>query len=158
MNIRILFTKTFLAIYLVLLLPHILELHPSTFSIVILISGLLFAIIAHQSKHKTLAILFLVLHMILELPHMIEHAGHDGLGMILGHGLHIVFDLVLLYTLSKSLQYFISFLFAVLILGIALNFSSLEIMSETKPFVLGGVLGCVGTHLLFQKLHKKLAQ
>ena len=90
MKIQTLFTKIFLVIYLILLLPHIFEMPLSITTVVILMSGLLFAIIAHQSKYKMLATLFLVLHMVLELPHMIEHAGHDGISMILGHG-HILF-------------------------------------------------------------------
>ena len=157
MKIHRLFTKIFLIIYLlVFLLPHVLEIALSYITVGIFLSGVLFAVMAHQSKYKILATSFLVLHMVLELPHMIDHAGHDGLGMILGHGLHIVFDLVLLYTLSKSIRYFISFLVVVLALGITLSFISLGIMSETKPFVLGGVLGCVGAHLLFQQNIKTL--
>jgi hypothetical protein len=156
MNIRILFIKIFLSIYLVLLLPHIFEIPLSTITVGILISGLLFAVIAHQSKYKTLATLFIVLHMVLELPHMIEHIGHDGMGMVLGHGLHIIFDLVLLYTLSNSIKHFIFFVFVILLLIFTMNTFLLEVMKETKPFVLGGVLGCVGTHLLFKKLNKKL--
>ncbi len=30
-------------------------------------------------------------------------------------------------------------------------------IEETKYFVLGGILGCVGIHFLSQKLHKKPA-
>lgn len=155
MNLQTLLTKIFLVIYLVLLLPHIFEIPFAITTIAILVSGLLFAIIAHQSKYTILATLFLVLHMVLELPHIIEHVGHAGLGVILGHGLHIIFDLVFLYTLTTSVRYFIFFVFIILIIGTTMNSLSIEIMSETRPFVLGGVLGCIAMHLIFQKLHEK---
>jgi hypothetical protein len=155
MNIRNLLTKLFLGFYLVLLLPHILELSLSLISILILVSGILFAIIAHQSKYAVLATLLLILHMVLELPHMIEHAHHDGIGIIFVHGLHVIFDVVLLYTLSKSWKYFLVFILLVVILGFGME-SFVPVMSSTKPFVLGGVLGCVGTHFLFMNT-KKLA-
>lgn len=155
MNLRTLLTKIFLVIYLILLLPHLLEIPLAITTVAILVSGLLFAVIAHQSRYTILATLFLVLHMVLELPHMIEHVGHAGLGAVFGHGLHIIFDLVFLYTLTKSVRYFIFFVFIILIIGTTVNSLSIEIMSETRPFVLGGVLGCIVTHLLFQKLHEK---
>lgn len=155
MNLRTLLTKIFLVIYLILLLPHFFEMPLSVKTVSILILGLLFAIRAHQSRHKILTSTFLVLHMVLELPHMIEHVGHAGLGVILGHGLHIIFDLVFLYTLTKSVRYFIFFLFIILILGTTVNSLSIEMMSETRPFVLGGVLGCIAMHLIFQKLYEK---
>jgi hypothetical protein len=91
--------------------------------------------------------------MVLELPHMIEHAHHDGVGMIFGHGLHVIFDVVLLYTLSKSWKHFFGFILLVVILGFCME-SFVPVMSSTKPFVLGGVLGCVGAHFLFQNFHK----
>jgi len=154
MNIRKLLTKIFLGFYLILLLPHIFELPLSVISIFILVSGILFAIIAHRSKYAVLAMLFLILHMVLELPHMIEHAHHDGISMILGHGLHVIFDLVLLYTLSKSWKHFLGFVTIVLILGFGME-GLVPVMSSTKPFVLGGVLGCVGTHFLFMNTKGK---
>ena len=153
MNIRNLLTKIFLGFYLILLFPHILELPLSILSILILVSGILFAVIAHQSKYAVLATVFLILHMVLELPHMIEHAQHDGISIVFGHGLHVIFDLILLYTLSKSWKYFLVFILLVVILGFGME-SFVPVMSSTKPFVLGGVLGCVGTHFLFQNFHK----
>ena len=153
MNIQNIFIKIFLGFYLVLLLPHILELPLSLISILILVSGILFAIIAHQSKYAVLATLFLILHMVLELPHMIEHAHHDGISIVFGHGLHVTFDLILLYTLSKSWKHFLGFVTMVLILGFGME-GLVPVMISTKPFVLGGVLGCVGTHFLFMNTNK----
>lgn len=140
-----------------MLLPHILEIPFSFATFLILTSGLIFAIIAHQSRYSAIATLFLVLHMILELPHMIEHIHHDGFYMILGHGLHGIFDIILLYTLSKSVSRFVFFLMIIVILSLGMNALLPYEIEETKYFVLGGILGCVGIHFLSQKLHKKPA-
>lgn len=157
MNMRILFTKIFLVIYLILLLPHLLEIPLSMITVAILVAGLLFAIVAHQSKHKILTILFLVIHMSLELPHMVEHIGHDEIYITLGHGLHAIFDLIFLYVLGSSIKKFYLSLLLILVLSFALNFISRSLILETKPFVMGGILGCIFIHLLFHKNIKKPA-
>jgi hypothetical protein len=142
-----------------MLLPHIIEMPLSLVTILLVVSGLIFAIIAHQSRYTIVAKLFLVLHMILELPHMIEHIHiHiDGFGMILGHSLHGIFDIILLYNLSKSISSFVFFLMIIVILSLGMNTLLPYGIEETKPFVLGGVLGCIGIHFLSRKLHKKSA-
>lgn len=169
MNIQNLLIKIFFGFYLILLLPHILELPLSVFSILILVLGITFATLAHQSKYIIVATLFLVLHMGLELPHMIEHyvnttgvafgpIKHHDSGIIIGHGLHIIFDLILLFTLSKSRKYFLLFLCLVIIISFGIEaIIPIVDINNTKPFVLGGVLGCVGTHFLLSNPHKSTA-
>ncbi len=153
MNVRNLLTKVFLGSYFVLLLPHIFTLPPSVLSILILVSGVLFAIVAHTCKYTLLAKLFLMVHMVLELPHMIDHIHHDTLPIVFGHSVHVIFDLVLLYMLSQSWKYFLLFISIVLMVGASIH-TLLPVIESTRPFVLGGVLGCIGTHFLFHNFHK----
>lgn len=156
MNVQKLCMKIFLGIYLFLLLPDIFEMSFSVTITIIFIFGFLFASIAHQSTYKMFATVFLVLHMVLELPHMIEHFGHDGLGVILGHGVHVIFDFILLYAFSRTIKYFIGFVIIIVSAGFLFSLMSVPFFTETKPFVLGGVLGCISMHLLGHKLFKKI--
>lgn len=140
--------KIFFIIYICLLLPHAYETFHDPLAISILLAGIGISILAHNNKYKLVAIIFLMLHMSLELPHMIEHHEYENIHIILLHGLHVIFDLILLYKLSKSYKFFIFFLGLIGLFGAIAATIKAPIQHEIEPFIIGGILGCIIIHLI----------
>jgi hypothetical protein len=149
--------KLFLIGCFISFLPKIYLLDPSLIIISVFALGVLCSYITHRiacnDKYGSLGAIFLVAHMTLELPHMIEHVHHDGIHALLGHDLHIILDLVLLYILSGSWKYYLLYLGIVIILGVSMG-KYIVIIPFIQPFVLGGIVGCVTSHLFTQKIAK----
>jgi len=168
--------KIFLVAYAILLVIHAVKLEWSLWAFVGLASGLLLAYFAH-SKKGFLTLLLLAVHMSIEWSHHFEFALRYTTGEFFIHGIHVIFDGVFL--VSEWKRHSKNALKAVLA-GVGIGVLSLfllgghahheeehaeEIVTEHEehshagfPFealVIGGILGCVATHLLEKKKEEK---
>jgi hypothetical protein len=170
--------KTFLALYAVLLVIHTAKLEWGLLVFIALVSGLLLAYFAHAKK-GFLTLLLLAVHMSIEWSHHFEFGLAYTTGEYFLHGTHVVFDGVFLVAEWKrhsknALKAVLAGVFigvlSLMILGghdhheqysyvsgvetITCEHGSEEHEHTQFPFealVIGGILGCVATHLLEKK-------
>ncbi len=164
--------KIFLVIYAGLLIFHASHVEWNLLNIIGLSAGLLLAYFAHAKK-GFLTLLLLAVHMSIEWAHHFEFGLTYSAGELALHGIHAIFDGVFLVAEWKHHRE--SALKAVLA-GILIGVLSLFILgghesheeevhideSEENheentgfPFeslVIGGILGCVATHLFEKKV------
>jgi arginine exporter protein ArgO len=161
--------KVFLTGYLIALSFHISNAgFESTWSISILLGGFLLALVAHKWS-SVLSILFLLVHMVLE---AIEYSTHPLVGILaFWFFFHVILDFAFLYGETSKhfakakIPLFLSGLVAIssiyLFLPRYINHSSSHTNGEPLMvyFVLGGIVGCVLSHLLpHTHKHKKIHQ
>lgn len=154
--------KLFLSVYIVVLFLHVFDIRPEASLFPAIISGLLLAVIAHRSNHWS-SIPFLVLHMIIEAIEFSSTGFSLGTWTIFWIIVHIGMDVVFLYfETKKHFPQAFKILFSSIVLAVACVYlfspkvesSSFEMYHEQiELFVLGGVIGCVLSHLLPHK-HK----
>jgi hypothetical protein len=163
------FFKLFLVVYLVFLLAHASLL--SWTSPIVFISacvGFTIALLAH-ARFGLVTIVLLLIHMGLEWREYAAHGWHFSLFEIILYVIHICLDFIFLYQeLTIHMKKFRthSLIGVVVFLGIIsiayyefppINLAEQEIHhshghshdddSPVKPFILGGMLGCVLYHL-----------
>lgn len=148
----------FLIFYAFTMLEHTLKIDFNFISIIVFLLGLSLAIFAHARKNYFTVILLLI-HMSIEWFEWSQKSFSMNETLLnLGH---VVMDFVFLYhelsahfgKYKKTLLFVIS-IFLISIFSISYFFlsdvSSLDIVVETiEPFVIGGILGCVGSHLIY---------
>lgn len=152
-----------------------------------MLGGMAVALVAHK-RHGYLPSVFLVGHMLIEWYHHALHGNHYESGEITFHGIHAALDMVFLYVEAKERfgKYALCFLGLVVLtlLGIfAYNYvtapptfvlspliaQALEIQKATSEhhahgggllhhMVIGGMLGCVVSHLLLAPRRKYIHQ
>jgi arginine exporter protein ArgO len=161
--------KLFLFGYLIVLGLHIFEtgFEPS-WSIPLILGGFVLAIVAHRWS-SILSILFLLVHMVIE---AIEYSTQPLSGIsVFWFFFHVILDFVFLYgETSKHFQkakipLFLSGLVAIISIYVFLpryiNHSSSHANGEPLMvyFVLGGIVGCVLSHLLpHSRKHEEVHQ
>lgn len=174
---RNLFFTTFLILYGGFLLVHVWETGFSSWqALAAIFGGMAVAIVAHR-KHGFAPSVFLVGHMLIEWYHHALHSNHYTSGEFFFHGVHAVLDMVFLYVEAKEhyAKYALPSLGAVVITlaGIfAYNYvpalpsfalspliaQALEVQKALGGYhshgggvlhhiVIGGMLGCVLSHL-----------
>jgi hypothetical protein len=155
--------KAFLVAYALLLVLHTIGLEWNILTIISLASGLLLAFFAHAKKGYV-TILLLAIHMTIEWSHHISHGLTYGVREIALHGIHTIFDFVFLVGEWKRHK---KGAIPAIIVGIAIALSVLFFFADNHahddideddharfPFealVIGGILGCVGSHLFERK-------
>ncbi len=144
----------FLFIYALLIIVHVLEIHWTLQVAIIFACGLLLALIAH-AKNNYIVIIILILHMGIE---WIEWS-HEILRwqQIIFNAIHAVMDFVFLSHELKvhARQYrkiiisgVLGLLMLILASGRYIQIGE-RMITNLEPFVIGGVLGCVLSHLYF---------
>ena len=140
------------------MLMHVGELHSTLSVISVFIMGLALALFAHARKNYVTVIL-LVVHMSIEWFEW-SQMRFSTFDTIFNIG-HILMDFVFLSheltAHTKKYRYQILFgvsLFLISVFGFSRLFLSdtpevESIVSIVEPFVVGGVLGCVGSHLFY---------
>jgi hypothetical protein len=155
----------FLLIYLYVLFNHIFEINPSIYLLGFLFGGLVLAVYAHRKKHWS-SIPFLVLHMVIEAIEFSSTGFSFGGWTLFWVLVHIAMDVVFLwdevrrhfpqakYILSSSILLAIGaiYLFSPKIHSASSSFMD-SFHDQIELFVLGGVIGCVLSHLIPHK-HK----
>ncbi|MDQ5883354.1 MAG: hypothetical protein QG654_267 [Patescibacteria group bacterium] len=162
--------KIFLVIYAGLLIFHATKMDWGLISFIGLASGLVLAYFAHAKK-GFLTLLLLAVHMSIEWSHHFEFGLTYSAGELALHGIHAIFDGVFLVAewkhhrkgaLKAVLAGALIGVLSLMILGghghedeVHTDESSEEHSEEAGfPFeslVIGGILGCVATHLLEKK-------
>ncbi len=183
-----LFFTTFLVLYGGFLLVHVLETGFSSWQAIASMSGgMSVAIVAHR-KHGFAPSVFLVGHMLIEWYHHALHSNHYTTGEFFFHGIHALLDMVFLYVESKEhyARYALPFLGVVVatLVGIfAYNYVPAQPSFAMSPLVaqaldmqkalggyhshgggilhhavIGGMLGCVLSHLFLSPRWKHIHQ
>lgn len=162
------FFTLFLLVYGMFLLTHTWNIVSSLPILAVVCGGLAVAIAAHK-QHGYAPSVFLVIHMIIEWYYHARHGGHYSSTEIVFHAVHALLDLIFLWVESKHYgKWAIHFLVGVLslLVGIVWYFyvpapppmrSFTPFVQALVPhththgwvhsFVLGGMLGCVLSHL-----------
>lgn len=139
--------KIFFLLYGIVLLQHLLTQTYTALVISALFLGALFAWVSHKKHFGGWTPLFLLLHMSIEIRAHLGH--HHGPHELLGHGIHAIFDLILLWTLTGTIKKYITWIGGVLITIVLLQGVQLETIVPLEAidgFVLGGILGCIIYH------------
>lgn len=136
--------------------------------------GLAAALVAHK-RHGYLPSCFLVTHMIIEWYHHALHGSHYDSGEITFHGIHTLLDIVFLHVEAKVHYQKFALLLVVCVvitlIGIFVHYyvpasspalwssvieeKSLHSNSVLNYVVIGGMLGCVLSHLFFRTETKR---
>ncbi len=183
-----LFFKTFLIIYGGFLLVHVWGMGFDSWEFLAgLFGGMAVALVAHK-QHGYSPSVFLVGHMFIEWYHHARHGNHYDGGEIAFHGIHALLDVVFLYIEAKEhfAKYALPFLgvVGVTLLGIfaynyvpappvfaisPLSSQALEVYKDLGEdhshgggilhhAVIGGMLGCVLSHLFLAPRWKHIHQ
>jgi hypothetical protein len=155
--------KLFLGIYIIVLLLHVRELAPETFLIPFLLGGFILAVIAHARRHWS-SIPFLVLHMVLEAIEFSSSGFSLGGITLFWILVHIGMDVGFLWDeIRRHFPYARYILFSSILIAVAtiyaffptVNSSGHGFMelyhAQIELFVIGGVIGCVISHLIPHK-------
>lgn len=148
----------FLIVYFLIMLNHIRELSFNFSTLIIFFLGLALAIFAH-SKRNYITIILLVIHMSIEWFEW-SQLGFSATGGTMVNIIHILMDFVFLsHELSshvKKYKFGLLTLVSIVLISI-FSFSKYflgdnilidELVNYVNPFVIAGILGCVGSHLL----------
>lgn len=173
-----LFFKLFLVLYGGFLFIHVWEIGFDSWKMIAgLLGGMALAFAAHKG-HGYVPSLFLVGHMTIEWYHHAVHGSHYSGSEITFHGIHALMDAIFLFVEAKEhyAKYALLFLSGVCVtLGIIFVINYIPAPPTTisfSPFmsngeehshkggalhyiVIGGILGCVLSHLLFPVLKKR---
>jgi hypothetical protein len=183
-----LFFKVFLIIYGGFLLVHVWEMGFDSWLLLAgMLGGMAVALVAHKG-HGYLPSIFLVGHMLIEWYHHALHGNHYDGGEITFHGIHALLDMVFLSVEAKEHfgKYALPFLGVVItiIVGIfAFNYVPAQPSFAMSPLVsqalemqkvlgehhshgggilhhavIGGMLGCVLSHLFLAPQWKHIHQ
>lgn len=148
----------FLLFYFFTMLIHIGELDKNLLTLFLFIAGLVLALFAHAKKNYVTVIL-LVLHMSIEWFEWSQM--HFSIFNTLFNMGHVLMDFVFLSheltAHAKKYRYQILFgvsIFLITVFGFSRFFLSdiLQVESSlamVEPFVVGGVIGCVSSHLFY---------
>lgn len=152
--------KGFLALYLVVLLVHVFESGLSWGIAPFLALGFVVALISHRTSH-VISLLFLVAHMTIE---AIEYAAHGSAfttGILIWVMIHVAMDGVFLWGEVKRHFYSVRFpMWSTIALGIICIYFFVphqvtgvisQAPSMMEFIVIGGVMGCVLSHLVPHK-------
>lgn len=149
--------KTFLLFYFAVLLVHVFETGISWGVLPFLGLGLLVAVFAHRTTH-VLSLLFLVAHMTIESIEYASSGFNFKLAVLVWVLIHIVMDYVFLWGEVKRHFYSVRYqMWLSIALGlVCIYFFVPKITSALSQshssilefIVLGGVMGCVLSHLL----------
>jgi len=156
------FWKIFLLVYFAILIAHVFEAGISWRSLPFLVLGFVVAIISHRTSH-VISLLFLIAHMSIE---SIEYASLGfsfGFAVLFWLIVHIAMDYVFLWGEVKRHFYNVRFqMYSSIALGLiciyffvphVANALSESHSSILEFIVLGGVMGCVLSHLLPSRHH-----
>ena len=167
------FFKAFLVIYVGFLILHSLSLNWASWHVPLALAlGLGVAALAH-TRYGIVTITLLLIHICLEWTEHARHGWHYSNGEIALHGVHACLDFVFLYKeMRMHVKRFYRLVFVGILCGLGLLFVSfykpapknphlLAIMrsihasghthgqsSPLAPFVMGGMFGCILSHLL----------
>lgn len=161
--------KIFLLAYAGLLIAHATKMDWGLLPAVALFSGLLLAVFAHARK-GFLTVLLLAVHMSVEWAHHFEYGFHYSTREFFLHGIHVIFDGVFLVSEWRRHKEgaFKAFASGVVVAILALFIFGGHDHSDAHehahdhasfPFealVVGGILGCVGTHLLEKRKESEI--
>lgn len=145
----------FLVFYTGTMLFHVAELERDWLTIILFLIGLGVAIFAHARKNY-ITIALLLVHMSIEWFEWSQKGMSIGVKGGLLNAVHVIMDFVFLsHELSahmKKKRYLIltvsvAILLTVFLFGYFIIPTQEEIIEFIEPFVIGGVLGCVGSHL-----------
>ncbi|MCC7436274.1 hypothetical protein IT402_00130 [Candidatus Nomurabacteria bacterium] len=152
--------KMFLGLYLAVLFVHVFEIGISWTSLLFLGLGFVVAIISHRTSH-VISLLFLVAHMTIESIEYSSLGFSFGLAFLFWVLVHIAMDYVFLWGEVKKHFYNVRYkIFSSIALGlICIYFFVPKVAGEISTshssilefIVLGGVMGCVLSHLLPHK-------
>lgn len=149
----------FLVVYFFIMLSHIEELSLSLTTVIFFVAGLSLAIFAHSRKNY-ITIILLVVHMSIEWFEW-SQVGFSTTGGTFVNIIHILMDFIFLsHELSAHLKKYRYLLLTVVVIVLSAIFSLSKyflaggdlvemIIPYVNPFVIGGILGCVGSHLAF---------
>lgn len=156
----------FLVVYFLVMLGHIFKLTLNLSTIVFFLAGLSLAIFAHARKNY-ITIILLVAHMSIEWFEW-SQIGFSATGGTTWNIIHILMDFVFLYhELSVHIRKYKNRLTGLALLTLVGIFyfsshflSESQVMSDVvelvEPFVIAGILGCVGSHLFHHLRHLKI--
>ena len=149
--------KIFLAIYLSVLVFHVFEIGVSWSSALFLVLGFGVAIISHRTSH-VISLLFLVAHMTIESIEYSSLGFSFSLGLLFWTMVHISMDYVFLWGEVKKHFYNVRYqIFSSIALGLVCIYFFVPKVADALTqshssiiefIVLGGVMGCVLSHLL----------
>lgn len=150
--------KTFLLFYFAVLLVHVFETGISWSVLPFLGLGLLVSVFAHRTTH-ILSLLFLVAHMTIESIEYASSGFNFKLAVLVWVLIHIVMDYVFLWGEVKRHFYSVRYqMWLSIALGLVCIYffvphvlNSNSHSSILEFIVLGGVMGCVLSHLLPHK-------
>ncbi len=149
--------KTFLAVYIGVLLVHVFETGISWALLPFLVLGFVVAIISHRTSH-VISLLFLVAHMTIEAIEYASHGFNFGGAVLFWILAHIAMDYVFLWGEVKRHFYTVRYqMYSSIALGVVCIYFFVPKVASTltqtnasllELIVLGGVMGCVLSHLL----------
>lgn len=151
------FWKTFLAFYFIVLLIHVFETGVSWSVVPFLALGFVVALFAHRSAH-VLSLLFLVAHMTIESIEYASYGSSFATLALVWIGIHVVMDLVFLWGEVRRHFHGVRYqMWSSIVIGIVCIYFFVPkvagVLTESHSsilefIVLGGVMGCVLSHLV----------
>lgn len=154
--------KIFLAVYFAVLLVHVFETGISWGLVPFLVLGFIVAIISHRTSH-VISLLFLVAHMTIEAIEYASAGSTFTTTILVWIGVHVAMDGVFLWGEVKRHFPAVAYqMWSTITLGVVCIYffvpkvagALTESHSSILEFiVLGGVMGCVLSHLLPSRNH-----
>lgn len=145
----------FLIFYTGITISHVFEFEKVWWIYLLFIGGLILARFAHIKKNY-ITIILLLLHMSIEWFEWSQNGMSLSQGIL--NGLHVIMDFIFLtHELSvhaKKNRYIIlsiciALLLIIFLLGHFIISPQLVFIENAEPFVIGGILGCVLSHLYY---------
>ena len=158
------FYSFFLIFYTLVMLYHAFSLNINFLIILLLVFGFILAIFAHAKKNY-ITIFLLLLHMSIEWFEWSQVGIFNNLQEGLFNVSHVIMDFIFLsHELQAHIKRKKNLVFAIVIfllilisvLGHYVFLKSDLVLETIEPFVIGGILGCVLSHLFYHlKIGKK---
>lgn len=163
-DIKDIFWKLFLVVYLIAISFHVAEMDfGNIWSFILITGGFLIALIAHRKAH-VLSLLFLLAHMVIEAIEFSAHSNEYSNVIIFWFLVHVLMDVIFLWGETKrhfpnaKRPLFLSSMVAIASIYVFIP-KYIQTFTEHAShddslmvyFVVGGVLGCILSHLIPHK-------